>query len=532
MGILGSRIGQPWHGGCAPVVAYPDARGWLIETDGAEERRMNTSVRVNFGEPSRPSRRHDKCLRDGASLFVFADLLRSSVIAMTLIVTAVSSQIAGADDPVKILFIGNSFTHGRFDEVRLYNAENVRDVNCPVERIFSYPFPTDYSSDCYPGAAPDGEPFEDWAGLSGTEQKPDPIPVPTLPLPESPVLADPTETFVLDPNFYPTMLRYGPYGGIPGLFKQFTVQVGLDYDVAILAQGAATLQSFCRFRSSVGECTDAAPNRYLTKIANAFVDAPPDAVVLQEQSFKPLPTINALGNRTRGNNEPTRTTSFVNSVNNLQRYIHSLNGEAEIYLYQTHALASYVYTSDNPDKPIFGSSTLEYQESIGTPDPIRYAPYLERDGGSLELMTADLHDAYFGVAAQNPQITGVAPAGDAWMRAIQEGIARRNPFADSESTDRQVSLWDEDPALACCTVPIGYHTSKYGAYLSALVLFGEITGVNPMQLGPNDQVAMALGIDRGIARRLQRVAFRTVSCQHATDEGLPQPGFCTRPATH
>jgi len=213
-------------------------------------------------------------------------------------------------------------------------------------------------------------------------------------------------------------------------------------------------------------------------------------------------------------------------VKNLERFINGLNNGAEIYLYQTHALASYVYTSDNPDKPIFGSSTVEFQGG-----DIRYAPYLETDGGSLEMMTTDLHDAYFE-AGDLPGITGVAPAGDAWMRAIQEGIARRNPFVDSQSTDHQVSLWDEDPALACCTVPMGYHTSKHGAYLSALVLFAEITGVNPMRLGPNDQVAMDLEIDRGIARRLQRVAFRTVSCQHALDEGLPLEGFCTRPATH
>ncbi len=508
---------------------------------------MNTSVTNISSEPSRSPRRIASFCYSNARPRTFVGLLSPLLMALLLIVMAFSAQVASASEPIKILFIGNSFTHGRFDEVRLYNAENVYDVNCPVERIFLYPFPTDYGSDCYPGAAPSSGPLGQWAGLSRTEQKPNPIPVPSLPLPQSPVLADPTQTPVFDPNFYPTMLRYGPYGGIPGLFKKFTDQVGLDYEVAILSQGAATLQSFCRFSrsSSVGrQCRNVAPNNYLTKIANAFQDgSPPDTIVLQEQSFKPLPPVNELGNRTRGST--STTSNFVRSVENLERYIHegadypdsgpddlpAVNPDAEIFLYQTHALASYVYTSDNPDKPIFGSSTVAYQTEIGTPDPERWAPYLETDGGSLELMTKDLHDAYFEAAAL-PGITGVAPAGDAWMRAIQEGIARRNPFVDSEGTDHQVSLWDEDPALACCTVPMGYHTSKHGAYLSALVLFAEITGVDPMMLGPNDQVAMDLEIDQGVARRLQRVAFRTVSCQHALDESLPVEGFCTRPAIH
>jgi hypothetical protein len=42
----------------------------------------------------------------------------------------------------------------------------------------------------------------------------------------------------------------------------------------------------------------------------------------------------------------------------------------------------------------------------------------------------------------------------------------------------QVDLWDRNPLLACRTVPIGYHPSQYGDFLDALVLFGQITGVN------------------------------------------------------
>ena len=48
-----------------------------------------------------------------------------------------------------------------------------------------------------------------------------------------------------------------------------------------------------------------------------------------------------------------------------------------------------------------------------------------------------------------------------------EAIRARNPYALVQPPG-QVDLWDSDPALACCTTPIGYHPSSLGAYLSAL----------------------------------------------------------------
>ena len=46
----------------------------------------------------------------------------------------------------------------------------------------------------------------------------------------------------------------------------------------------------------------------------------------------------------------------------------------------------------------------------------------------------------------------------------------------------QINLWDSDPLTACCTTPIGYHPSAYGAYLDALSLFYKITGIDPILL--------------------------------------------------
>jgi hypothetical protein len=75
----------------------------------------------------------------------------------------------------------------------------------------------------------------------------------------------------------------------------------------------------------------------------------------------------------------------------------------------------------------------------------------------------------------------------------------------------QVDLWDSDPLLACCTVPIGYHPSSYGDYLDALVLFGQITGLDPTTLDaefdPSNapyagSASAALGISGPVAEEL------------------------------
>ena len=353
---------------------------------------------------------------------------------------ALCASLANAD-PIHILFVGNSFTHGRYDSVRLYNAANVHDLQCPT------------IATCSSAEAP---------------PTPFPPPVPMLPLPTAVQLVE-----------------YGPYGGIPGLFKQFTVEAGLDYDVSLDTISAATLLAGWYNQTS---------RRALIATAQW------DIVVLQEQSFLPLPAVTNTGATTRG-----IFANFQAGVNNLAAAILAADraanrSNAEVFLYETQPLASYTYTSDNPAAPIFGSST--------SPPGGVNAPYV---GDPIETMATDLHNAYYAVAAPNPAVTGVAPAGDAWIRAIQEGVAQRNPYALVQLPG-QVDLWDSDPALACCTTPIGYHPSSFGAYLSALVLFAQITGAAPMSLGASDRVASDLGIPTNVALQLQRVAQATVSC--------------------
>ena len=50
------------------------------------------------------------------------------------------------------------------------------------------------------------------------------------------------------------------------------------------------------------------------------------------------------------------------------------------------------------------------------------------------------------------------------------------------------------------------HASRHGSYLSALVIFGTLTGVDPASFGASEKAAADLDINPGDAVKLQRVA--------------------------
>jgi len=256
-----------------------------------------------------------------------------------------------------------------------------------------------------------------------------------------------------------------------------------------------------------------------------------DHVVMHDQSFRPLPATITVN----GQSVPTRgvPTGFVSGLDGLIDAIHAADAAASrpnaaITLYQTQPLASYGFTGSNPDAPIFGSSTAA--QNGGNP---AFAPYLGATD-PIGQMAFDLHNAYTGAASAynaahptGPQVD-VALAGDAWVSAINLGVAVENPYLPRHP-QKQVNLWDGDPLTACCTTPIGYHPSSYGVYLDALVIFYKITGVDPHTLRAEmdehnplfrSSAANALGISARDARLLAIAAVETV------DAGMPicRPG--------
>lgn len=382
---------------------------------------------------------------------------------LAAVATVASVAHAG---PISILFVGNSYTFGRVDPVMSYNAANVHDLTAPMNVV-------------------------------------------------NPVGSNPYEPH--------------PWGGVAGIFKQFAVQKGLDYDVSISARNAASLRGHYLNTNPAGW-------DMLGNIASRKWDS----VVLQDLSDEPLPNgkgananqllFNFYANKLEdyihtgikpgqdlvtdvlnttegqlfggpatgtavaraaaciaGTGGPANPNALSQTACNTARTVKGNPNESlatKVYLYQTWARPDMIYahTSTTTD-PVTGAILP------GAGAATLYEP-------SLEAMTTDLHNAYFGLAASNADFQGVAPVGDAFLRAVQRGVATRNPYAANATTDGLIDLWWDD----------NLHASKYGSYLSALTLFGTITGFDPQSLGAQDIAAADLGISQRDAVALQRIA--------------------------
>lgn len=242
----------------------------------------------------------------------------------------------------------------------------------------------------------------------------------------------------------------GPWGGIPAIFKKLTDEAGLHYDVHLEAMSGQTLKF--HFDHALG-----------------VIDQPRwQAVVLQEYSTGPLPA-------RRGG----KRDEFYDYATRLERTVHRANPAAKLYLYETWARADLTYPPSQP-----------------------------YSGQPVDSMAGDLHAGYYGLAKQNGHFAGVAPAGDAWLRAMQTGVATPNPYAPAAG---QRDLWTDDH----------YHPSPWGAYLNACVLLATITGHDPRRLGPREQAAAALGLTPADAVALQRLAYEQVRAAPAAE---PMPG--------
>ena len=388
---------------------------------------------------------------------------------LTLIAATLALHAAAHAAPTSILFVGNSFTFGRVDPVMSYNAANVRDLTAPV-----------------PGTT--------FANTTGSNP--------------------------YEPH---------PWAGVAGIFKQFTAQAGLDYDVSLSARNAASLRGHFLNTSPSGwdlqsnlaakkwdkvvlqDLSDeplsqgggananlALFNFYANKIEDyihtglrAGQDVAGDFISTTEGQLWGGPATGTNAQRAAACIAGTGGASNPNSLSqascNAARTIKANpneNAAAQVYLYQTWARPDMVYPHTNT---VTNSTTGAIEPGVGA--ATLYQP-------SLEAMTADLHNAYFGLAASNTDFAGVAAVGDAFLLAVQQGVATRNPYAANADSDGLIDLWWDDKL----------HASKYGSYLSALTLFGRITGVNPFSLGGGERAARDLGISAADAVALQRIA--------------------------
>jgi hypothetical protein len=125
-------------------------------------------------------------------------------------------------------------------------------------------------------------------------------------------------------------------------------------------------------------------------------------------------------------------------------------------------------------------------------------------GKPIETMANDVRAAYDRAAATSPVIRSVIPVGQAWNRAIAAHVATANPYEPARTG--QIDLWGTDH----------YHGSTYGYYLEALVIFGNLTGRDPRNLGSGEHAAAALGIAPSLTKQLQQIAAETLAADALT----------------
>lgn len=237
-------------------------------------------------------------------------------------------------------------------------------------------------------------------------------------------------------------------GGAPALFKRFTEEAGLDYQVSLETHPGIGLD---------------------WHVANALprIDRAWDHVVLQGYS-----TLDA--------ERPGDPTRHAEAAGVLARAFQARNARVDLRMTATWS---------RPDLTYRGAG-----------------PWAGRD---IFTMAADLRRGVDTAAARTLGVRGVAPVGEAFSRAIREGVADPNPY-DGVSFG-QVDLWAFDH----------YHASAFGYYLEALVLFGSVTGRDPTSLGERESAARELGFSPDQTRSLQRVAAEELGFRPPPSSAAP-----------
>lgn len=396
---------------------------------------------------------------------------------------------------VKILFVGNSYTFARVAPALQYNAANVKDLTAGFNAIDAT------GTNSFP---------------VGSGVAPNPCATPG--------------TGCFEPH---------NWGGVPGIFKRLTDQDKLNYEVSLSTRNAATLRG--QFLNTANANWDLRGNIAKDKW---------DIVVVQAQSDEPL----AAGKAKNGN-----FVSFSTYLDRIEQYIHvgtggttteseifgslanctaattanppgpglsaancgttrvipanaNANPNAAVYLFQSWARPDMVaaHKCTTPDvtttdgAPIVDATCSSGSNgSTATGQNTIYYTSNASAAANLRDMTTDMHNVFYGRVSANRKITGVVPVGDAFQRAVDTNVVKADNFYKADGTyddSGLLNLWWKDRT----------HESVYGAYLAGLMMYGTITGRDPLAWGTNDKTFGELGIATADALMLQRVAHDTL----------------------
>jgi hypothetical protein len=178
-----------------------------------------------------------------------------------------------------------------------------------------------------------------------------------------------------------TDLNGSGQGGVPALFKSFTAQAGLAYDVYLETQPGVGI------------------DWHLDHKLEVIGQRSWDVVVMHGYS-----TLDAK--------KPGDPSLLIANVRQMVQYLHAKNSKAEIRIMATWPRADQIY---QPAGAWYGKS--------------------------LEVMAHDVRDGYDRAAAATAGVK-VVPVGDAWMRAMRGGVADSNPYDGIDAG--KMDLWTYD----------------------------------------------------------------------------------------
>ena len=171
-------------------------------------------------------------------------------------------------------------------------------------------------------------------------------------------------------------------GGMPALFKSFTTEAGLAYDVYLETQGGVGI------------------DWHLANKSDVVGQRPWDSVVMHGYS-----TLDAR--------KPGDPALLVDTVRRMSALLRARNPAVEIRVMATWPRADQTYD-----------------------------PHGAWYGKPIEAMAHDLRVGYDKAAAATPGIKPVIPVGDAWIRAIRTGVADANPYDGIDANKVDLWTWD------------------------------------------------------------------------------------------
>ncbi len=241
----------------------------------------------------------------------------------------------------------------------------------------------------------------------------------------------------------PPDVRGKTIGGEGALFKEFTKEAGLDYDVSVETVGGKNFDF-----------------HYTEKLP--LLDHAWDEVVLQ--SYSQL-----------NKDKPGDPGMVIEYSTKLDHVFHARNPNVKVWFQATWSRADY----SSPE----------------------IAPW---KGKPIDQMAKDVYAGYEKAKAASPDVAGIIPVGLAWNRAWATGVA------DSDPTDgigpNQLNLWAFD----------SQHGSVAGYILATLVIFGQLTGHDPLSLGDHEHAAMDLGLSPAQMHALEQVAHDELAAHGVT----------------